>query len=163
MRILGCVLALLVLGGCDATPGVDPASQERVGQDALEAASPGITAALGPTTHSFGGLHLHCRWGSNDFEYSINGGVTAPARTWRSGVEAVADELAGSGWTLATSANDHGVRAEREGVTLSVSRQRRSEEGVEWAVQMTTPCVTYSEDDADQARRGGADDLSGHF
>lgn len=171
MRILGCLLVLLVLGACSATSGggpggdtSDPAAQERLGRGALKAASPGITAALAPTSHSFGGTHLNCRLGRNDYEYTINGGVIAPAGTWRTGLKAVSDELVSSGWTLGTSANDHGVRAERDGVTLSVMRQLRTEDGVEWAVQITTPCVAYAEEDADRVRsEGGIDDLTGDF
>lgn len=171
MRILGCVLALLLLSACSGTSGdgpdgdaSDPASQEKLGREALKAASPGITAALAPTSHTFGGTHLSCRLGRNDFEYTINGGVTAGAGTWGSGVDALSDELARSGWTLGTSANENGVTAERDGVTLHVLRQRRTDDGVEWAVQITTPCVTYTEDDADGVRgTGGTDDLSGEF
>ena len=171
MRILGCVLALLLLGACSGTSGdgpdgdtSDPASQEQLGREALKAARPGLTAALAPTSHSFGGLHLSCRLGRNAFEYAINGGVTAGAGTWASGVEALSDELAGSGWTLGTSANENGVKAERDGVTLYVQRQKRTEDGVEWLVQIRTPCATYAEEDADQVRgTGGTQDLSGEF
>jgi hypothetical protein len=171
MRILGCVLALLVLGACSASSGggagedtPDPASQARLGKEALKAARPGITAALAPTDHSFGGSHMSCRLGRNSSEYTINGGVIAGAGTWGSGVDAVSDELARSGWTLGTSANDAGVKAEKDGVTLYVQRQRRSEDGVEWRVQITTPCVSYSDQDADQLRGGsGTDDLTGDF
>lgn len=171
MRILGCLLALMVLGACSASSGggsggdtSDPAAQERLGREALKAASPGITAALTPTSHSFGGTHLSCRLGRNDFEYSISGGVIAPAGTWKTGLESVSNELVSSGWTLGTSANDQGVKAERDGVTLSVMRQLRSEDGVEWALLITTPCVTYAEQDADTVRsEGGVDDLTGEF
>ena len=164
MRILGCVLILLLLAGCSTSSEVAPTAQETVGREALRAAQPGITAALAPTSHSFGGLHLHCRWGRNDYEYSISGGVISPGRTWRSGLDALADELAGSGWTLTTAVDGHGVKAERDDVTLFVSRQQRTEDGVEWAVQITTPCVTYAEEDADAIRlEGGLDDLSDDF
>jgi hypothetical protein len=171
MRILGCVVALLVLSACSASSGdgaggdtSDPASQARLGKEALEAARPGITAALAPTDHSFGGSHMSCRLGRNSFEYTINGGVIAGADTWAAGVDAVSDELARSGWTLGTSANEVGVQAERDGVSLYVQRQRRSEDGVEWRVQITTPCVSYSEEDADTVRGGsGTDDLTGDF
>jgi hypothetical protein len=168
MRILGCVLALLVLGACSATSGrgdtVDPASQERLGKEALKAARPGITAALAPTSHSFGGQYLPCRLGRNSYEYAINGGVIADAGTWPSGLEALSDELAGSGWTLGTSANEAGVKAERDGVTLYVQRQRRTDDGVEWLVQITTPCASYSDADADAVRaRSGVDDLTQEF
>ena len=170
MRILGCVLVLLVLGACGSTddgPGggtADPAAQEQLGREALKAASPGISAALAPTSHTFGGTYLPCRLGRNNYEYSISGGVTAGDGTWASGVEALSDELAGSGWTLGTSANELGVKAERDGVTLFVQRQRRTEDGVVWAVQITTPCVSFSEDDADQVSTdGGIEDLTGDF
>ncbi len=107
---------------------------------------------------------MSCRLGRNSFEYTINGGVIAGADTWAAGVDAVSDELARSGWTLGTSANEVGVQAERDGVSLYVQRQRRSEDGVEWRVQITTPCVSYSEEDADAVRGGsGTDDLTGDF
>ncbi len=168
MRILGCVLALFVLGACGATTGggdtSDPASQQRLGKEALKAASPGITAALAPTSHTFGGTYISCRLGRNSYEYSVNGGVVADAATWSTGVEALSEELADSGWTLGTSANEVGVKAERDGVTLYVQRQRRTDDGVEWVVQITTPCASYSEDDADEVRgRRGFDDLSADF
>ena len=170
MRILGVLVVMVLLAACSASgdgPGgdtSDPGTQERLGREALKAASPGITAALAPTSHSFGGSHLNCRLGRNDYEYTINGGVIAPAGTWKSGLQALSDELADSGWTLGTTANDHGVRAERDGVTLSVMRQLRTEDGVEWAVQITTPCVTYAEEDADKLRgEGGIEDLTGAF
>ena len=170
MRILGCVLVLLVLGACGSTddgPGggtADPAAQEQLGRDALKAASPGISAALAPTSHTFGGMHLSCRLGPRDFEYTINGGVIADAGTWSSGLQALSDELADSGWTVGTSADDTVVTAKRDDVTLNVLRQRRTEEGVEWVVQITTPCVTYAEEDADRVRlEGGTDDLTGDF
>jgi hypothetical protein len=167
MRILGCVLALLVLGACSASSGgdtADPASQKQLGKEALKAARPGITAALAPTSHTFGGTYLACRLGRNSYEYSISGGVIADAGTWTSGVQALSDELAGSGWTLGTSANELGVKAERDGVTLVVQRQRRTDDGVVWAVKITTPCVSFSEDDADEVSLdGGIDDLTGDF
>lgn len=166
MRTLGVLVAMVLLTACNASGGdtADPASQKQLGKEALKAARPGITAALAPTSHTFGGTYLTCRLGRNSYEYSISGGVTADAGTWTSGVEALSDELAGSGWTLGTSANELGVKAERDGVTLFVQRQRRTKDGVEWAVQITTPCVSFSEDDADEiSLEGGTDDLTGDF
>jgi hypothetical protein len=166
MRILGVLVAMVLLTACSASGGdtADPASQKELGKEALKAARPGITAALAPTSHTFGGTYLPCRLGRNNYEYSISGGVTAGDGTWASGVEALSDELAGSGWTLGTSANEVGVKAERDGVTLFVQRQRRTEDGVVWAVQITTPCVSFSEDDADQVSTdGGIEDLTGDF
>lgn len=166
MRTLGVLVAMVLLTACNASGGdtADPASQKQLGKEALKAARPGITAALAPTSHTFGGTYLTCRLGRNNYEYSISGGVVADAGTWTSGVEALSDELAGSGWTLGTSANELGVKAERDGVTLFVQRQRRTEDGVEWAVQITTPCVSFSEDDADEVSlEGGVDDLSSDF
>ena len=170
MRVLGMLVAMVVLTACSASGGgsggdtADPAAQERLGREALKAASPGITAALSPTSHTFGGMHLSCRLGPRSFEYTINGGVTAAPGTWKSGLQALSDELADSGWTLGTSADETVVTAERDGATLHVLRQRRTEDGVEWVVQITTPCVTYDEDAADEiSSRSGADDLSGDF
>ena len=144
MRILGVLVVMVMLAACSASgdgPGgdtSDPGAQERLGREALKAASPGITAALAPTSHSFGGLHIHCRLGRNDYEYTINGGVIAPADTWKSGLQALSDELADSGWTLSPGADETVVTAKRDGVTLHVLRQRRTEDGIEWVVQITT-------------------------
>jgi hypothetical protein len=166
MRTLGVLAATVLLTACNASGGdtADPASQKQLGKEALKAARPGITAALAPTSHTFGGTYLTCRLGRNNHEYYISGGVIAPADTWKSGLQALSDELADSGWTLSPGADETVVTAKRDGVTLSVMRQLRTEDGVEWVVQITTPCVSYSEEDSDEvSTEGGIDDLSSDF
>lgn len=128
MRTLGVLVAMVLLTACNASGGdtADPASQKQLGKEALKAARPGITAALSPTGRTFGGTYLSCRLGRNDHEYSISGGVTAPADTWKSGRQALSDDLAGAGWALGTSANELGVEAEWGLLTHQIRTLHRS-------------------------------------
>jgi hypothetical protein len=167
MRILGAILVMVVLTACNGGSSragrelSDPAKQEEAGLDALRSAKPAMASALSASSSTFGGMHLPCDLGNHTFEYTINGGLIGDAASWRSGLDALSTELADAGWQLEDTVNDISVAGTREGLELFVQRQRRSDEGVEWSVQLTAPCVAYSDDGTEQARRRGTVDLSG--
>ena len=169
MRILGVVLVMLVLTACsDGSTRAgrdlsDPAKQEEAGLDALRSAKPAMTSALGASSSTFGGMHLPCDFGNNTFEYSITGGLIGDAASWREGSDALQEELAAAGWELTDTIDDTSVGGTRKGLELLVQRGRRSEDGVEWRVSLTAPCVAFSDEGTDVARRRGTVDLSGEL
>jgi hypothetical protein len=169
MRILGAVLVVLLLAACsDGASSAgretsDPGKQEEAGLAALRSAKPAMTSALSASSSTFGGMHLPCDLGNNTFEYSITGGLVADAASWRSGVDALTTELADAGWELKDTIDDTSVAGTREGLELLVQRGRRTDDGVEWRVSLTAPCVAFSDAGADRARARGTVDLSGEL
>jgi hypothetical protein len=167
MRMLGAILVMVLLTACSGGSTragrevSDPAEQEEAGLDALRSARPAMTSALGASSSTFGGLHLPCDLGNNTFEYTINGGLIGDAASWRAGLDALRTELADAGWELTDTANDISVAGTRDGLELFVQRQRRTDDGVEWSVKLTAPCVAYSDAGTDRARERGTVDLSG--
>ena len=167
MRILGAVLVVLLLTACsDGASSAgretsEPAKQEEAGLAALRSAKPAMTSALSASSSTFGGMHLPCDLGNHTFEYSITGGFIGDAASWREGPEALRTELAAAGWKLTDTIDDTSVAGTRDGLELLVERGRRTEDGVEWRVSLTAPCVAFSEEGTDQARRRGTVDLSG--
>ena len=122
-----------------------------------------MTSALSATSSTFGGVHLPCDLGNNTFEYSITGGSTGDAASWREGIGALRRELAAAGWELTDTVDDTSVAGTRDGLELVVQRGRRTDDGVEWRVSLTAPCVAFSDEGTDEARRRGTVDLSGDF
>lgn len=167
MRILGAVLVVLLLTACsDGASSAgretsEPAKQEEVGLAALRSAKPAMTSALSASSSTFGGLHLPCDLGNNTFEYSITGGLTGDGASWRDGTGALRTELAAAGWELKDTIDDTSVAGTRDGLELLVQRGRRTDDGVEWRVSLTAPCVAFSDAGADRARARGTVDLSG--
>lgn len=167
MRILGAILVVVMLTACDGGSSragrelSDPATQEDAGLDALRSAKPAMASALSPSSSTFGGMHMPCDLGNDTFEYSITGGFIGDAASWREGPEALRTELAAAGWELTDTVEDTSVAGTRDGLELLVQRGRRTEDGVEWRVNLTAPCVAFSDEGTDQARRRGTVDLSG--
>lgn len=167
MRLLGVLVVMVLLTACNGGPTragremSDPAKQEEAGLDALRSAQPALTSALGASSSTFGGMHLPCDLGDNTFEYSITGGLTGDASSWREGADTLRTELAATGWELTDTIDGTSVAGTREGLELLVQRGRRTDDGVEWRVSLEAPCVAFSDAGTDQARQRGTVDLSG--
>lgn len=167
MRILGAMVVMVLLTACSGGDGragrdlSDPATQEQAGLDALQSAKPAMASALGAATGTFGGRHLSCDLGNHTFEYVVTGGVTGDAASWGGGTDALRSELADAGWELTDTVEETSVGATREGLDLLVQRGRRTDDGVEWRLTLTAPCVAFSDADTDEARLRGTVDLSG--